>query len=120
MLDAAARRLRIAAYRIEAVADDPCSESVPLARHRWEHFPSIERGIISLHRLEGGEQALILPFTAGDYDAIGVDSSGKRAARVGMRARGIQRSFAGSYISTRSTLLLVPEMNAEPTRPPIT
>src|SRR5262249_7172859 len=32
---------------------------------------------------------------------------------VGMRARGVHRSLAGSYISTRSTLLLALEMKAD-------
>src|SRR5260221_708098 len=48
-------------------------------------------------------------------------SPARRALRaVGTRVRGVHRAVAGSYISTRSRLLLGLERKAGPPRPPIT
>ena len=120
MLDAVGGRLAIAAHGVEAIADGADRKSMARVRHRRQHLPAIEDGVIGFRRLECGEEALVLAFAAGHQDLVGLDAGADRAARRRhARARHPQVG-GGSYISTRSTLLLVPEMKAEPTRPPMT
>src|SRR5712692_460720 len=98
---AAAGRLRVAAHGVEAIADHADREAVPGMRHRRHDLPAVDRRVVGLDRAERGEQAPVA------------------LRAVGIRSRTIQVSAAGSYISTRSTLLLPPEMNAAPMRPPM-
>src|SRR5437762_3088457 len=50
MLDAACRRLGVAAHRIEAVADHSGGETMARMRHRGQHLPAVERGIVGFDR----------------------------------------------------------------------
>src|SRR5437879_5614324 len=80
MLDAARRRLGVAAHRIEPVADHSGGESVARMRHRGQHLPAIERGVVGFDRAVGGEQLAVLVFAAGDNDVIVVDAPAHGAA----------------------------------------
>src|SRR6476661_8343549 len=75
VVNAVAGRLAVPAYRIEAIADRTDRKPVARMRHGRQHLPAVEHWVVGFHRLEGGEEALVLAFAAGNQDLVVVDSS---------------------------------------------
>src|SRR5262249_58188184 len=71
---AAGGRLRVAAHRVEAVADDAAGEAVARVGHGRQDRPPVHRRVVGLDRAERAEHATVLEFAASHDDLVLVDA----------------------------------------------